>query len=96
MISPTRPSPGFSRVLCTAEGLRPSVANNSRSSLARRRYSEHTSATICRAMIRTTMSSRAWAGPPPSRASRIWRSKLRGPRTAKPVIAIDSPFSAPF
>ncbi len=37
MISPTRPSPGFMRVTCTAPGFRPSVANSSMSPLARRR-----------------------------------------------------------
>jgi hypothetical protein len=37
MVSPTRPSPGFSRVTWTASRARPSVANSSRSLDARRR-----------------------------------------------------------
>src|SRR5580658_8100469 len=36
------------------------------------------------AMIRTTMSSLVCAGRAPAIASRIWRSKLRGPRMATP------------
>ena len=41
--------------------------------------------------MRTTMSSLAWAGPAPAMASRIWRSRLRGPRTANARSSIVPP-----
>src|SRR5690606_36810296 len=51
---------------------------------------EQTSATIELAMMRTTWSKRAWAGPPPAIASRIWRRRFLGPLVDNPPLFIAS------
>src|SRR3989344_8913710 len=56
---------------------------------------EQTSATMDRAMIRTTMFRRSCAGvapaPAPPRASRIWRRRIRGPLVIAPPAGIMAP-----